>query len=151
MGVEASCVERALVVGVEAKLPGVLRWVVGQAVASVRSEGDDLLVDLASELVRLKKRVVTEAQQVTVPVQHEEVRLEREPITGANREQALDGPAIHESEHDMTLNEEEVVVSERTVPKERVQLDKDVVTDQQTVQEDVRKERIDVEREQRHA
>jgi uncharacterized protein (TIGR02271 family) len=34
---------------------------------------------------RLRKHVVTEHQQVSVPVSREEVTLEREPITEANR------------------------------------------------------------------
>jgi stress response protein YsnF len=43
---------------------------------------------------RLRKRVVTEHQQVSVPVSHEEVTLEREPVTEATRGAAHDGPAI---------------------------------------------------------
>ena len=39
----------------------------------------------------LRKFVVTEEQTVTVPVSHQEVRLEREPITDANREAAMTG------------------------------------------------------------
>ena len=35
---------------------------------------------------RLRKYVVTEQQEQTVPVRHEEVRVEREPITGADRQ-----------------------------------------------------------------
>jgi uncharacterized protein (TIGR02271 family) len=100
-----------------------------------------------SELVRLKKRVVTEHQQVTVPVQREEVRIEREPITDANRDAALSGPEIREADHEVMLNEEQVVVQKRTVPKERVRLGKDVVTEDQAVDEEVRKERIDVDHE----
>jgi uncharacterized protein (TIGR02271 family) len=100
-----------------------------------------------SELVRLRKRVVTEHQQITVPVQHEEVRIEREPITDANRDAALSGADITEADAEVVLNEEQVEVKKRTVPKERVRLDKDVVTNQETVDEEVRKERIDVEHE----
>ena len=37
---------------------------------------------------RLRKHVVTETEQVQVPVSHEEVRVEREPITDANRDAA---------------------------------------------------------------
>ena len=37
---------------------------------------------------RLRKYVVTEKETVTVPVQREEVRIEREPITDANRRRA---------------------------------------------------------------
>jgi uncharacterized protein (TIGR02271 family) len=95
--------------------------------------------------VRLKKYVVTEEVQQTVPVQREEVRIEREPITEANADQALDGPAISEEEHEVVLHEEQPVVQKQTVPKERVRLDKDTVTEEQTVSEEVRKERIDVD------
>ena len=95
--------------------------------------------------VRLKKYVVTEEVTQTVPVQREEVRVEREPITEANADQALDGPAISEEEHEVVLHEEQPVVQKQAVPKERVRLDKDTVTDEQTVSEEVRKERIDVE------
>ncbi len=91
---------------------------------------------------RLRKYVVTENQQVTVPVQREEVRIEREPITDGNIGAAMDGPAISEEEHEVTLSEERPVVQKETVPVERVRLDKDVVTEQHTVNEEVRKEEI---------
>ena len=70
-----------------------------------------------SELVRLKKHVVTEPVQMTVPVQREEVRIERESITHANRAEAMSGAEITEAEHAVTLHEEEVVVDKKVVPK----------------------------------
>lgn len=94
---------------------------------------------------RLRKYVVTEEVQQTVPVQREEVRLEREPITDANAGDAVDGPAISEEEHEVVLHEEEVVTEKRAVPKERVRLDKETVTDEQTVSEEVRKEQIETD------
>jgi uncharacterized protein (TIGR02271 family) len=94
---------------------------------------------------RLRKYVVTEEVQTTVPVQREEVRIEREPITDGNVDDATDGPAISEEEHEVTLRAEEPVVEKRTVPKERVRLDKETVTDEQTVSDEVRKERIEAE------
>jgi uncharacterized protein (TIGR02271 family) len=94
---------------------------------------------------RLRKWVETENVEQTVPVQREEVRVEREPITDANRDAALDGPDITEEEHEVTLHTEEPVVEKRTVPKERVRLDKDVHTGEETVSEEVRKERIEAE------
>ena len=94
---------------------------------------------------RLRKYVVTEEVTQTVPVQREEVRVEREPITDANLDEALDGPEISEEEHEVTLHAEEPVVEKRAVPKERVRMDRDVVTDERTVSEDVRKERIEAE------
>jgi uncharacterized protein (TIGR02271 family) len=94
---------------------------------------------------RLRKYVVTEQQNVTVPVQREEVRLEREPITDANIGDAMSGPELSNEEHEVTLSEERVVVDKETVPVERVRLDKDTVTDQQTVTEDVSREEIELE------
>jgi uncharacterized protein (TIGR02271 family) len=94
---------------------------------------------------RLRKYVVTEQVQQTVPVRREEVRLEREPITDENVDQALGGPEISEEEHEVVLHEEQPVVEKRTVPKERVRMDKDAVTDEAQVSEEVRKERIEAE------
>ncbi|HXQ54932.1 MAG TPA: YsnF/AvaK domain-containing protein, partial [Actinomycetes bacterium] len=94
---------------------------------------------------RLRKHVVTETQQVTVPVQREELRVEREPITDADRDAASDGPAISEEEHELTLREEEPVVEKRAVPRERVRLEKDTVTEERQVSEDLRKEQIQVQ------
>ena len=98
---------------------------------------------------RLRKYVTTEQQQITVPVQREEVRLEREPITDANLDAATSGPEISEAEYEVTMREEEPVVEKRAVPKERVRLDKETVTDERQVSEEVRKEQIDVDDEGR--
>jgi uncharacterized protein (TIGR02271 family) len=94
---------------------------------------------------RLRKYVVTEEVEKTVPVQREEVRVEREPITDANAGAATDGPEISEEEHEVTLHTEEPVVEKRVVPKERVRLDKDVVQEERQVSETVDKEQIEVD------
>jgi uncharacterized protein (TIGR02271 family) len=80
-----------------------------------------------------------------VPVSREEVRVEREPITDANVGNAMDGPAISEEEHEVTLHAERPVVEKEAVPVERVRLDKDTVTEQERVSADVRKEEIEVD------
>ena len=98
-----------------------------------------------SGLVRLRKFITTEQVATTVPVQREEARIEREPITDANVGAAMRGGDLTEEEHELTLSEEEVTVDKKVVPKERVRLDKDVVTEERSVTEDVRKENIDVE------
>jgi uncharacterized protein (TIGR02271 family) len=95
--------------------------------------------------VRLRKYVVEDEVTETVPVRREEVRVEREPITDANRDDALDGPTISEEEHEVVLHEEEVVADKRAVPKERVRLETDVETSEETVSETVRSERVDVD------
>jgi uncharacterized protein (TIGR02271 family) len=115
--------------------------------AMTRSE-EELRVGKSSResgRARLRKYVVTEQVQQTVPVQREEVRLEREPITDANVADAQAGPAISEEEHEVVLHEEEVVTEKRAVPKERVRMDKQTVTEDQTVSEQVRKEQIEAE------
>jgi uncharacterized protein (TIGR02271 family) len=94
---------------------------------------------------RLRKYIVTENVTTTVPVQREEARLEREPITHANADAAMAGGDITEEEHEVTLHEEEAVVSKRAVPKERVRLDTDTVTEQAPVTERVRKEVIETD------
>ncbi|HWD65817.1 MAG TPA: PRC and DUF2382 domain-containing protein [Solirubrobacteraceae bacterium] len=118
--------------------------------AMTRSE-EELRVGKTSQergRARLRKHVTTEQVQTTVPVQREEVRLEREPITDANVDQALDGPEISEEEHEVVLHEEQPVVEKRVVPKERVALRKDTVTDEHQVSEQVRKEQIESEGEE---
>src|SRR5689334_2897312 len=92
---------------------------------------------------RLRKYVVTETVTTSVPVSHEEVRLEREPITEANRDAALSGPAISDEEHEVILHAERPVVAKETVPVERVRLSTETVTQEQQVTEQVRKEQID--------
>jgi uncharacterized protein (TIGR02271 family) len=92
---------------------------------------------------RLRKYVVTETVTTSVPVSHEEVRLEREPITEANRDAALSGPAISEEEHEVTLHAERPVVAKEAVPVERVRLGTETVTQEQQITEQVRKEQID--------
>jgi uncharacterized protein (TIGR02271 family) len=94
---------------------------------------------------RLRKYVVTENVTESVPVEREEIRVEREPITDANVGQAMDGPAISEEEHEVTLHAERPVVDKEAVPVERVRLDKATVTDEARVNEGVRKERIEVD------
>jgi uncharacterized protein (TIGR02271 family) len=93
--------------------------------------------------VRLRKHVVTENVTQTVPVSHEEARLEREPITDANRGDAVTGDDISEEEHEVILHAERPVTAKETVPVERVRLGKETVTEDHEVNETLRKEQID--------
>jgi uncharacterized protein (TIGR02271 family) len=92
---------------------------------------------------RLRKYVVEDEVTQTVPVRREEVRIEREPITDGNVGDATSGPEISSEEHEVVLHEEEPVAEKRTVPKERVRLDKDVQTEERQVSDTVRKEEIE--------
>jgi stress response protein YsnF len=105
------------------------------------------------EVVRLTKRTVVEEKQVTVPVRREEVVLERRPVTDATETSRTDESAAMADEpsdspgDSMTLYEEELVVTKRVVPRERVRLAKDVRIEDQTVEAEIRKEAIEIERE----
>jgi uncharacterized protein (TIGR02271 family) len=115
--------------------------------AMTRSE-EELDVSTRSQQVgkaRLRKWVETENVQMTVPIRREKARLVTEPITDDNRDQALAGDDLSSDEHEITLSEEVVDVNKHVVPKERVRLETDVETREVTVDEDVRKERIEMD------
>ncbi|NJC71191.1 YsnF/AvaK domain-containing protein [Planosporangium thailandense] len=95
--------------------------------------------------VRLRKYVTTEEEQVTVPVEREVLRVEREPISEAERATAATGPEFTESEQEVILHEERPVVSKESTPVERVRLGKEKVVEEQTVRGEVRKEHIEEE------
>ena len=90
--------------------------------------------------VRVRKNVRTDRESVEVPTRHEEVSVERVPLSGEVTE-----AEIGEDEAVIPVVEEEVVVSKRPVVKEEVRIKKDVVEDTELVEEDVRREEIDVE------
>lgn len=94
---------------------------------------------------RLRKYIVTEDVTRTVPISHEEVRVEREPITEANRDRAMAGPELSEEEHEVVLHEERPVVEKEVVAKERVRLGTETVTEEQQVSETLAKEKIETE------
>ncbi|MEU4770941.1 YsnF/AvaK domain-containing protein [Micromonospora sp. NPDC023644] len=92
---------------------------------------------------RLRKYVVTEDVHTTVPVEHDEVYVEREPIAaGDARGMRSD---IGEAEQEMTLRAERPVVAKETVPVERVHLAKDEVVEQQAIDDQIRRERVDAD------
>jgi len=102
--------------------------------------------------LRVRKRVRIEHETVEVPVRREEVHVERVPLSGeatsgeaTPREGAATEAEIGEEEIVVPVVEEEVVVSKRPVVKEEVRVRKDVVEDTEVLEEDVRREEIDVE------
>jgi uncharacterized protein (TIGR02271 family) len=90
--------------------------------------------------MKVRKRVRTDREQIEVPTKHEEVTVERVPVEGEATE-----AQIGEDEVSVPVTEEEVVVDKRAVAKEEIRLRKDVVEDTEVVEEDVRREEIDVE------
>ncbi|AHY46494.1 TIGR02271: conserved domain [Rubrobacter radiotolerans] len=90
--------------------------------------------------MRVRKRVRTERERMEVPTRREEVSVERVPVN----EEATDAE-IGEDEISVPVVEEEVVVEKKPVVKEEIRLRKDVVEETQTVEEEVRKEEVDIE------
>jgi uncharacterized protein (TIGR02271 family) len=91
--------------------------------------------------LNVRKRVRTEREQVNVPTRHEEVSVERVPVEGREASEV----EIGEDEVVMPVTEEEVVTEKRPVVKEEIRVRKDAVQDEEVVEEDVRKEEVDVE------
>jgi uncharacterized protein (TIGR02271 family) len=84
--------------------------------------------------------VRTDREQIEVPTRHEEVSVERVPVEGEASE-----AEIGDDEVVVPVTEEEVVVEKRPMVKEEVRIRKDVDSDTETVEEDVRREEIEVE------
>ncbi len=90
--------------------------------------------------MRIRKRVRTDRERVEVPVRREEVHVERVPVS-----EGSEGAKIGEDEIVVPVTETEIVVSKRAVVKEELRVRKEVVEGTEVVEEDVRREEIDVE------
>ncbi len=127
---------------------------VNQSGTSDLEDEDELRVQRSEEELRagtrereagalnVRKRVRTDREQVSVPTRHEEVSVERVPV-----EEGREAPEaeIGEDEVVMPVTEEEVVTEKRPVVKEELRIRKDAVQDEEVVEEDVRKEEVDVD------
>lgn len=92
--------------------------------------------------VRLRKWVETEPVAMDVELQRETAQVVREDV---NQPISRDADAFTEQEIEVPLHAEQPVVSKQTVAKERVGIEKGVETTTQTVQDEVRKERVEIE------
>lgn len=100
--------------------------------------------DVEAGRVRLVKHTVTEQRDVTVPVEHEEVRVVREPVQGEPT-----GRPFTDEETEVTLHRQEPVVEKTAKPVEQVRLEKKGETEQRHLRDKVRKEEVDVQRDDR--
>ncbi len=108
----------------------------------VRSE-EELAVgkqQVQAGTARLRKWVETEPVTADVELQHEAARVTREPI-----DQPVSEGEIGEEEVEVPLKAEQATVEKQAVAKERVGVEKDVETESQTISDEVRKERVEVE------
>lgn len=99
--------------------------------------------------VDVHKRVDTEHVTQPVTLRREEVTIERRPIQagqGGQNSGQNSGQIGTEGEIRIPLTEEEAVVGKRAVVKEEVVIRKHAVSEDKTVEADLRKERIDIDR-----
>ena len=97
---------------------------------------------VASGRARLRKYVVEDTETVEVPVSREEVKVEREKLSPEEAKK-LGNTRIGEENADVVLHEEQVNVDKETVPVEKINLNKETVTEKQKVSEDLKKERVE--------
>jgi uncharacterized protein (TIGR02271 family) len=122
---------------------GASRGTIEDADASLTRSEEELHVGTEraqSGQVRLRKYVETEPVEAQVELQRETVDVERRPV-----DREVSGADFEEKEVEVSLHEERPVVEKQAVAKEEVSLSKNVETERQTVRDDVRKERIEVE------
>jgi uncharacterized protein (TIGR02271 family) len=102
--------------------------------------------------VNVRKRVRTDRERLSVPKKREEVSVERVPVEEESQREAASesggleaGTREEDGEIRIPIIEEEVVVEKRPVVKEEIRVRKNVVEEEEVVEEDVRKEEVDVE------
>ncbi len=96
--------------------------------------------------VRVRKEVHTETKTLEVPVEREEVVIERTPVRGRSAAEGITADSIREGEEiRIPVREEQVDVSKHSVVTEEVKVGKRVVQDTKRVTGDVRKEELKVE------
>jgi uncharacterized protein (TIGR02271 family) len=93
--------------------------------------------------VQVRKRVRTDRERMEVPTRREEVHVDRVPVEGEASEAEIGDEEIR-----VPLTEEEAVVEKRPVAKEEVRIRKDVVEDTEVVEEDVRREEVNIDDDQ---
>lgn len=92
--------------------------------------------------IGLKKDVVTETQEIDVPVEKERVTVERHAVEG----DAVDGYNFDETADEIRIpiHEEKVSVDKEAYVTEEVDVNTETVTENQKVSDTVRKEKLDV-------
>jgi uncharacterized protein (TIGR02271 family) len=93
--------------------------------------------------VALHKEVHTETQHLEVPVQKEDVIVERVPVDEYQTAE-MGGKAFQEEDIRIPVTEEEIEVTKRPVVKEEVRVQKEARTETQPISGEVRKEDVKV-------
>ncbi len=116
----------------------------------VRRSEEELLVgrrEREAGAMRIRKRVRTDRERIEVPKKRVEVTVERVPVEegASTAEEITATPQIGEEEIVVPVVEEEIVVEKRPVVKEEIRIRKQVVEDVEVVEEDVRREEVEID------
>lgn len=95
---------------------------------------------------RIRKIVHTELKNFTVPVMHEELRVERTP--GGQEAATPEAGAFEEKTVDIPVMKEEVTVSKKPVVKETVHVSKEKIAEERKVSGEVHSEEAKIEGEE---
>jgi uncharacterized protein (TIGR02271 family) len=124
------------------------------AVLEALGEPVDLHVDLVEEEIvtrkhvekvgeiHVRKEVITEEKQVTVPVMREVIRIERVSVSHDVRP---DGKAFEKESYDIPVSEERVDVEKRAVVREEIHIGKEIERAEEIARASVRRERAEIE------
>ena len=104
-------------------------------------------VRVASGAVRIRKEVVTEKQELDVPVSHDELVIERRPVSGG----AVGGTIGQDQTITVPLSREEVKVGKQTFVTEEVNIGKKAVVGNEKVSETIRHEELIVDGDEKQA
>jgi uncharacterized protein (TIGR02271 family) len=122
-----------------------------------KAEAEETTVPLTEEKLDVSKRAstreatitkepVTETKTVEVPVTHEEISVERRPVSSdtTTRTAAAERPVQSRTETKVPLKKEEVEVTKQPYVKEEVAVKKKPVTETRTVSDEVTSEKVKV-------
>jgi uncharacterized protein (TIGR02271 family) len=110
-----------------------------------------LLVDVEqveSSRLRLRKYVVTEQVTLTFEVSHEELHIDRKTSAAVPMGSGSVDQELCAEELEITLHAQRLVITKELVPVEQIRIVKEVVTTEETITEDLRKEQLVYEEEE---
>ncbi len=153
-GSHLSSVPEPTEIGSADPVPGVLGREEEDEVRVRRSE-EELRVETRQHeagTMRVHKRVRTDRERIEVPKKRVEVTVERVAVEGTTPvgEEITATPEIGEEEIVVPIVEEEIVVEKRPVVKEEIRIRKKVVEDVEIVEEDVRREEVEIDDQTHH-
>lgn len=93
---------------------------------------------------KITKTPVTETKTIEVPVTHEEISVERRPVSQTTSASTPDRPVQSEQEIRVPLKQEQVQVTKQPYVKEEVAIKKTPVTETKTVSDQITKEEVRV-------